>query len=48
MKKLSFILPVFAILSACVPAKKYNELVEKEKKCSEDLAMYKSAWEFTQ
>lgn len=41
MKKLCFILPVFAILSACVPAKKYNELLEKEKVCSEELAKYK-------
>jgi chemotaxis protein MotB len=32
-----------ALLVACVPAKKYNELVEKEKKCSEDLAMYKNS-----
>lgn len=41
MKKLYYILPVFAILSACVPAKKYNELLEKEKVCSEELAKYK-------
>lgn len=30
-------------LSACVPAKKYNELLEKEKLCSEELEKYKSS-----
>lgn len=38
---------VFGILlmavSACVPAKKYNELVERERICSEELANYKNA-----
>jgi len=29
-------------ISSCVPAKRYNELLEKEKQCSEDLANYKS------
>lgn len=29
-------------MGACVPAKKYNELLEKEKQCSEELAEYKS------
>lgn len=29
-------------LSACVPAKKYNDLVAREKQCSEELAAFKS------
>lgn len=29
-------------LGACVPAKKYNDLVEREKKCSEELEQYKT------
>ena len=40
--KTAFIgLGIFFLL-ACVPAKKYNELVEREKKCSEDLEKFKS------
>lgn len=31
------------IISSCVPAKKYNELVEKEKLCSEELEKFKSS-----
>lgn len=34
---------VFTLLVACVPAKKYNELVEREKLCSEELAKYKNS-----
>lgn len=30
------------LIGACVPAKKYNDLVEREKKCSEELATYKN------
>ncbi len=30
------------MLSACVPAKKYNDLLEKEQKCSEEISKYKS------
>lgn len=30
-------------LLACVPAKKYNELVEREKKCAEELEQFKSS-----
>lgn len=30
-------------ISSCVPAKKYNELVEKEKLCSEELEKFKSS-----
>ncbi|OFZ60333.1 MAG: hypothetical protein A3D92_11790 [Bacteroidetes bacterium RIFCSPHIGHO2_02_FULL_44_7] len=41
--KLIFGISVFALLMAsCVPAKKYNELVDREKLCSEELAQYKS------
>jgi len=29
-------------LASCVPAKKYNELLEKEKQCSDELAKYKN------
>ena len=29
--------------TACVPARKYNDLVEREKKCSEELATYKNS-----
>ena len=35
------ILTVFFITS-CVPAKRYNELLEKEQQCSEELAKYKN------
>jgi chemotaxis protein MotB len=31
-----------AILSACVPAKKYNELLENQNKCTQELEKYKS------
>jgi chemotaxis protein MotB len=31
------------VLCACVPAKKYNDLVEKEKICSEELDKYKTS-----
>ncbi len=43
MKKvLSFLLGII-IISACVPAKKYNELLEKQKVCSEELEKYKNS-----
>jgi chemotaxis protein MotB len=42
MKFILFLFPVLFALVACVPAKKYNELVEREKKCSEDLQSYKN------
>ncbi|MDX2359457.1 MAG: OmpA family protein [Crocinitomicaceae bacterium] len=35
------ILTVFLVAS-CVPAKRYNELLEKEQQCSEELAKYKN------
>lgn len=31
------------LLGACVPAKKYNDLLEREKKCSEELEQYKTS-----
>lgn len=41
--KVIFGISVFAVLMAsCVPAKKYNELLDREKLCSEELAQYKS------
>lgn len=42
MKKFSVILVVL-LLASCVPAKKYQELESKYKKCQEDEAMYKSS-----
>ena len=30
------------LIGSCVPAKRYNELLEKEKQCSEELEMYKT------
>ena len=41
--KYCIILLVSIILYACVPAKKYNELLERERVCNEELAGYKSA-----
>lgn len=38
-----FALVGILILGACVPAKKYNDLVEREKKCSEELEQYKTS-----
>lgn len=32
-----------ALLSACVPAKKYNDLFEREQNCSEELKKYKTS-----
>jgi chemotaxis protein MotB len=34
---------VIAIVVSCVPAKKYNELLEREKACSEELAKFKTS-----
>ena len=42
MKLFSCILFVGFAMSACVPAKKYNELLEKEKQCSSELEKYKT------
>lgn len=46
MKNLFSTLPFFIvllILSACVPAKKYKDLLEREKVCSEELAKFKKS-----
>lgn len=43
MNKLIFVLLSGVFLLACVPAKKYNELLEKEEKCSASLKKYKTA-----
>lgn len=42
MKSIFFLLTITIALASCVPAKKYNELLEKEKQCSEELDKYKS------
>src|SRR5690554_7922515 len=36
------ILLLALLLTACVPAKKYNDLLAKEQKCSEELKKYKT------
>lgn len=43
MKNYLGIIGLILFVSACVPAKKYNELLEKEKLCSEELEKYKSS-----
>lgn len=43
MKQLAILTFGIVIFTACVPAKKYNELVEREKLCSEELEKYKSS-----
>ncbi|MEN9913360.1 MAG: hypothetical protein RL528_75 [Bacteroidota bacterium] len=46
MKNLFSLLPFFIVLlllSACVPAKKYKDLLEREKICSEELAKFKKS-----
>lgn len=42
MKSIYSIVVGIVLLSSCVPAKRYNELVEKEKQCSDELADYKT------
>lgn len=42
LQKIFFVTLTFALVVACVPAKKYNELVEREKICSEELVKYKN------
>lgn len=42
MKNLLFACTIITLLAACVPAKKYKELVERERICSEELAGYKT------
>ena len=43
MKVLGGIIVAVLLLSSCVPAKKYNELLEKEKLCSEELSKFKTS-----
>lgn len=43
MKKLVWSVLGVSLLVACVPAKKYNDLVAREKTCSEELAKYKAS-----
>ncbi len=42
MKKVIFLFALLGVAS-CVPSKKYNELLEKEKKCSSELEAFKSS-----
>lgn len=42
MKSIFSIVIGVILFISCVPAKRYNELVEKEKTCSEELAAYKT------
>jgi chemotaxis protein MotB len=42
MKFILHFVTVGILAVSCVPAKKYNELLEREKTCSEELASYKS------
>jgi chemotaxis protein MotB len=42
MKNKIFLSVLIIAVSSCVPAKKYNELVEREKQCSEELESYKT------
>lgn len=42
MRSVGGILVLMLMLSACVPAKKYNELVTKEKNCQDQLKDYKT------
>ena len=44
MKNFFFLSFIASLLfTACVPSKKYNELLEREKSCSEELAKYKKS-----
>lgn len=43
MKLLVGIVASLLLVTACVPAKRYNELVEKEKQCSEELSKFKNS-----
>lgn len=38
-----YFIAILGLISACVPAKKYQDLVEREKVCSEELANYKNS-----
>lgn len=43
MKFIYLLISIIAISVACVPAKKYNDLVAREKQCNEELEKYKSS-----
>ncbi len=43
MKTTFWILSLLIVTASCIPAKKYNELVEREKLCSEELEKYKAS-----
>lgn len=43
MRKFVSLLVVGMIAMSCVPSKKYNELLEKEQQCAEELAKYKNS-----
>lgn len=43
MKSIFLLLVTTLILLGCVPAKKYNDLLSKEKNCSEELAKFKNS-----
>ena len=43
MKRLVVILAALVLMTACVPAKRFNELIEKEKLCSEALNKFKNS-----
>ncbi|MGV3630463.1 MAG: OmpA family protein [Bacteroidota bacterium] len=42
IRKFAYFSLLAALVYACVPAKKYNELLEREKLCSEELAKFKN------
>lgn len=42
MRYFAFILFSGLLMTSCVPAKKYNELLDREKQCSDELAKYKA------
>lgn len=43
MRSLSILLIFGGLIASCVPAKKYNELLEKEQHCSSELEKFKAA-----
>lgn len=43
MRKINLLIILSLLIFACVPAKKYNDLVAREKQCSEELEKYKAS-----
>lgn len=43
MKNFALIFTLGFLIVSCVPSKKYNDLLEKEQQCSEELAKYKTS-----